>query len=264
MSLIQFVWRLSSIRWQAINPSHKSHYASNKYRTMHQFVTNVDTCSHFCFKMVHCGIWVGISWTGVEQILWHQSVAPWHCLLCCCNWNIQREKSNMMAVDVLSHCIKSHEQPYYWLYIIGRLLIPMTNHFNYLLPHFGVGKWYFHSNPVSKVHGANMAPTLVLSAPDGSHAGPMTLLSGNVTKSVAFNPNTHHEEENWYDSAVPHQTTYCKVIWLNCWPIQCTCVRSVFQSFLDCLRDSWPGLTNLGTNERHEHSISFCDDRSLN
>ena len=30
----------------------------------------------------------------------------------------------------------------------------------------------------SKVHGANMGPTWVLSAPDGSHVGPWTLLSG--------------------------------------------------------------------------------------
>ena len=29
--------------------------------------------------------------------------------------------------------------------------------------------------PESKVHGANMGPTWVLSAPDGPHAGPMNL-----------------------------------------------------------------------------------------
>ena len=29
--------------------------------------------------------------------------------------------------------------------------------------------------PVSKVHGANMGPTWVLSAPDGPHVGPMNL-----------------------------------------------------------------------------------------
>ena len=30
-------------------------------------------------------------------------------------------------------------------------------------------------NPDSKVHGANMKPTWVLSAPDGPHVGPMNL-----------------------------------------------------------------------------------------
>ena len=33
--------------------------------------------------------------------------------------------------------------------------------------------WYVH--PDSKVHGANMGPTLVLSAQDGLHVGPMSL-----------------------------------------------------------------------------------------
>ena len=31
------------------------------------------------------------------------------------------------------------------------------------------------TNPDSKVHGANMGPTWVLSAPDGPHVGPMNL-----------------------------------------------------------------------------------------
>ena len=33
----------------------------------------------------------------------------------------------------------------------------------------------WHENPDSKVHGANMGPTWVLSAPDGLHVGPMNL-----------------------------------------------------------------------------------------
>ena len=35
---------------------------------------------------------------------------------------------------------------------------------------------YFISNSDSKVHGANMGPTWVLSAPDGPHVGPMNLV----------------------------------------------------------------------------------------
>ena len=34
--------------------------------------------------------------------------------------------------------------------------------------------------PDSKVHGTNMGPTWVLSAPDGPHAGPMNLVIRNV------------------------------------------------------------------------------------
>ena len=37
------------------------------------------------------------------------------------------------------------------------------------------GVWYCSNNPDSKVHGANMVPTWVLSAPDGPHVGPMNL-----------------------------------------------------------------------------------------
>ena len=37
--------------------------------------------------------------------------------------------------------------------------------------------------PGSKVHGANMGPTWVLSAPDGPHVGPMNLaIRGRVAK----------------------------------------------------------------------------------
>ena len=32
-----------------------------------------------------------------------------------------------------------------------------------------------YNDPDSKVHGANMGPTWVLSAPDGPHVGPMNL-----------------------------------------------------------------------------------------
>ena len=33
----------------------------------------------------------------------------------------------------------------------------------------------FDNNPDSKIHGANMVPTWVLSTPDGPHVGPMNL-----------------------------------------------------------------------------------------
>ena len=46
--------------------------------------------------------------------------------------------------------------------------------------------WYDFVNhldvgiPDSKAHGANMGPTWVLSAPDGSHVGPMDLVIKEV------------------------------------------------------------------------------------
>ena len=41
-------------------------------------------------------------------------------------------------------------------------------------------------NPDSKVHGANMGHTWVLSAPDGPHVGPWTLLSGKLIRSERY------------------------------------------------------------------------------
>ena len=41
----------------SIVPSHKSHDASDKYTTMHHFVTELCMCAHFCYKKVHYGIW---------------------------------------------------------------------------------------------------------------------------------------------------------------------------------------------------------------
>ena len=38
-----------------------------------------------------------------------------------------------------------------------------------------VNNTYWFIDPDSKVHGANMGPTWVLSAPDGTHVGPMNL-----------------------------------------------------------------------------------------
>ena len=38
-----------------------------------------------------------------------------------------------------------------------------------------------HDHPHSKLHGANMGSTLVLSVPDGPHAGPMNLAIGPLT-----------------------------------------------------------------------------------
>ena len=49
---------------------------------------------------------------------------------------------------------------------------------------------FTHSNfnhviPYSKVHGANMGPTWVLSAPDGPHVGPMNLAIKNVLANAS-------------------------------------------------------------------------------
>ena len=40
----------------------------------------------------------------------------------------------------------------------------------------GLPRWPLSLNPDNKVHGANMGPIWVLSAPDGPHVGPMNLV----------------------------------------------------------------------------------------
>ena len=40
----------------------------------------------------------------------------------------------------------------------------------------------FEIIPESKVHGANMGPTWVLSSPGGPHVGPMNLAIGDITR----------------------------------------------------------------------------------
>ena len=53
-----------------------------------------------------------------------------------------------------------------------------------------MGKWFSpnHNNLDSKVHGANMGPIWVLSAPDGPHVGPMNL---------AIRENTISADDLW-------------------------------------------------------------------
>ena len=60
----------SSIR--PIDPSHKPHNALDGYPTIQYFATEMCTRAHFCYKMVHCGIWdrciVGfVRWVSVYE-----------------------------------------------------------------------------------------------------------------------------------------------------------------------------------------------------
>ena len=50
----------------------------------------------------------------------------------------------------------------------------------------------FEPHPESKVHGANMGPTWVLSAPDGPHVGPMNLAISRIEAASGW----HHPGSN--------------------------------------------------------------------
>ena len=53
------------------NTYHKFNTELSKYPTMHHFVTWMWTRAHFCFKMVHCGIWDWCILGFVQQVYWH-------------------------------------------------------------------------------------------------------------------------------------------------------------------------------------------------
>ena len=68
----------------ATDPPHKSHNASHKYPIMHHFIT--ETCTHFSYKMAHCGIWdwctggfvrlvywKGRIWIIILELTWHSA-----------------------------------------------------------------------------------------------------------------------------------------------------------------------------------------------
>ena len=53
--------------------------------------------------------------------------------------------------------------------------------------------------PDSKVHGANMGPTWVLSAPDGPHVGPMNLAIRDGLQII------HHFVRAWLTNYIPNK-----------------------------------------------------------
>ena len=80
-----------------INPSHKSHNASVKYPTMYQFVTEMCTHSHSCYKMLHCGIWVWCIVGFVRlvyEIIWHYWSWLLVLLMACCLSMLSSTKSS--------------------------------------------------------------------------------------------------------------------------------------------------------------------------
>ena len=60
----------------------------------------------------------------------------------------------------------------------------------YTWQHFFKCSWITSVTPDSKIHGANMGPTWVLSAPDGPHVGPMNLGIRDMFVHYPFKINT--------------------------------------------------------------------------
>ena len=108
-----------------------------------------------------------------------------------CTWPVSAPLCSTVAKHVAPRSKMKHLHPHYSRNMAIRILRQS----------FAVGSWYVmdmynvpcpvsnlpptcrrHGStiPDSKVHGANMGPTWVLSAPGGSHVGPMNLAIGDV------------------------------------------------------------------------------------
>ena len=103
----------------------------------------------------------------------------------------------------------------------------------YWFGHLDVNHMAKHGFPESKVHGANMGPTWVLSAPDGPHVGPMNLairvvafMKGVITCSNwlldILQLNKAHIPSSfvWFiRSSLDSHNGRCSLIWLyHIWP----------------------------------------------
>ena len=82
---------------------------------------------------------------------------------------------------VLDHCVLAVDGVFMTVSLL--LIKQHCQQYEVIINFYGF-MWYFYqhilayvtsSNPDSKVHGFNMGPTWVLSAPDGPHVGPMNL-----------------------------------------------------------------------------------------
>ena len=121
-------------------------------------------------------------------------------------------------------------------------------------------------SPDSKVHGANMGPTLVLSAPDGPHVGPMNLAiwphfyQTRSAWSMDQGSNKNHSPVNncaptvtkfcvmWEGQALPHDTKFS-----NC---RDKIVDSrAFLSWSLIHGSSWSGLIKLGPGSQRANNI---------
>ena len=81
-----------------------------------------------------------------------------------CYTRIQKELAHLHSYSkLLLHIIGK-------IHAFGVFIMPLL-----ISPKLGKCNYSLESNPDSKVHGANMGPTWVLSAPDGPHDGPTNL-----------------------------------------------------------------------------------------
>ena len=101
-----------------------------------------------------------------------------------------------------------------------------------------------NENPDSKVHGANMEPTWVLSAPDGPHVGPMNLAIRETTVGLCNKryPSETDLKLNFHESFFAHNiplnhpidSKFCKVH-----DSDCAVLYANFETIVWLINQTW-------------------------
>ena len=108
----------------------------------------------------------------------------------------------------------------------------------YFIENIFKGIFLHESFPDSKVHGANMGPTWVLSSPDGPHVGPM-----NLAIRVAY---------------LSEQTMGC-LLWVWSRLMFCCCCCSAVCNSVQCQYN----IVNFLQNPQNRHSIARPRGRDM-
>ena len=110
--------------------------------------------------------------------------------------------------------------------------------------------WTKLNTPDSKVHGANMGPTWVLSAPDGPHVGPMNLA---IRDSYSHRQGYHYDFKTWEDC--PYYWPSTQGIQQLCWCLCCLVWQSLWTN--SWVASEMRHLNADGTSLQW-HMVHFC------
>ena len=123
-----------------------------------QSTASLSPCSKHTFRMVHR--LQNLSWIRMVAILLFKEVSERYTIL------FEQESTMWFKIERFMQDTLSH-----YGHILGNNLMLLWQ----ILDHF----------PDNKVHGANMGPTWVLSAPDGPQVGPMNLAICVLVKDIS-------------------------------------------------------------------------------
>ena len=134
------------------------------------------------FSVIHCSIGVRMTQVFRVQFSWGRYSG-------CLHWDNSMRRNAPVKYAVICQNFQNETRIEPMLEVrhrsgFGSILVPygMSNSWMfYCLMRYAYTAWNI---PDSKVHGANLGPTWVLSVPDGPHVGPMNLAIRDAFESV--------------------------------------------------------------------------------